>query len=538
MATITHKVIFDLDNSKIKIEDLTDYTSGYSGNIHGVVTITKNGSAFNTPGTSGSPDITVLSTDYSPTSPVQSSRKFEIAFSSLSISDVWAFDYTVYPNAGSGGAESATQINFTYSFTEPTVSLGLVASTNASQITSTDSTDYTSSGAYTLISQTRTHQLYPPQGAVDASTGALLPSPVDSGSNSTITYTGITTGVWTSDSESVLEYSLAGNSGSYYILTTITGFANTNVVSDIGLCDVYCCLKALNLRYEDAKCKNKSLAVDYKDKIEEVTRLVTLYRQALDCGNTSDAEVYLNDIKNVSECSTECNCYGGGAAPANLPITSSVSSNSYQLTSNSPNISIRSSGSGTSADPVTYEMELGAEITGDISYIASNMASIESQMEQITQSVNHVENIQNNYNVEFSTQIYHVELTHGFGSLSSSSSDILESSYSSYITSPLVNNKFKSSPSIIRWDGHAGSPTNNFNNWYKMSNLFNSSSSSIDSVVATISDTEDLNIETYNIDNTSFSSFEFRLLDKQTNLPKTVSSLPQKVNITFKIIAK
>ena len=116
----------------------------------------------------------------------------------------------------------------------------------------------------------------------------------------------------------------AGSAGlsSYEIRVTINGFGNTNVSSDLGLCDVYCCLKALNLRYEDAKCKNKDLAEEYKDKIEDVTRLVTLYSQALDCGNTADAEVYLNDIKNISECSAECNCYGEGSAPANIPITS------------------------------------------------------------------------------------------------------------------------------------------------------------------------------------------------------------------------
>tara|TARA_R110002012_G_scaffold125149_2_gene276566 strand:- start:5894 stop:7525 length:1632 start_codon:yes stop_codon:yes gene_type:complete len=543
MATITHKVIFDLDNSKIKIEDLTNYSSGYSGNIHGVITITKNGVPFNTPGTSSSPDITVLSTDYSVLSPLQASRKFEIAnITALSISDLWIFKYSVFPNGGSGSEEFAAAKDFVYSFTAPTMSLSLSASTSASQITSTDSTDYTTASVmasgvvYTITSQTRTHNLYPSAGAIDAVTGNLLPSPVDSGSAATINYTGITTGNWSSDVISVMEYSLNNpiNSSTYSILTTLSGFANTNISSDLGLCDVYCCLKALNLRYEDAKCKNKDLAIDYKDKIENVTRLVTMYTQALDCGNTADAEVYLNDIKNISECSTECNCYGEGSAPANIPITSAVSSTAYKLESESSNLSISSSGSGSSADPVVYKVGLGESVAGDISYISSNISVIENQLQSIENMTNHISALQTDANPGFATQIYNVQLDTSTGYTIGGSAP--DAHYN--ITTPSLNNKFKSSPSIIRWDGHTGSPDKNYNDWYKISNIFNSSVYNIDSVIATVSDVDNLNIEAYSIENDSFSTFRFRFLDKDTNALKTLNSLPSAINITFKIIAK
>lgn len=543
MATITHKVIFDLDNNKIKIEDRTDYSSGYSGNIHGVITITKNGSTFNSPGTSASPDITVLSTDYSPSSPLQASRKWEIANPiTPSISDSWTFDYSVYPNGGSGSVESATQIDFTYSFTAPTMSLSLTSDTAISQITSTDSTDYTTASimgagvVYTIVSQTRTHNLYPPAGAVDAVTGNLLPSPVDSGSAATINYTGITTGNWQSDVSSVMEYSLNNpdNLSTYTILTTLSVFTNTTVSSDLGLCDVYCCLKALNLRYEDAKCKNKDLAIEYKDKIESVTRLVTMYTQALDCGNTGDAEVYLNDIKNISECSTECNCYGEGSAPANIPITSAVSSTAYKLESDSSNLSISSSGSGSSADPVVYKMGLGESVSGDISYISSNISVIESQLQSIENMTNHISTLQTDANPGFATQIYNVQLDTNTGYTVGGSAPSVHAN----ITSPSLNSKFKSSPSVIRWDGHTGSPDKNHNDWYKMSDIFHSSVYNIDSVIATVSDVDNLNIEVYNIENNSFSTFRFRFLDKDTNTLKTLNSLPPAITITFKIIAK
>jgi len=528
MATITHKVIFDLDNSKVRVEDHTNYSSGYSGAIHGVVSVTKAGSAFNTAGTSGSPDLTIPATDYTPSTPLQSTRIWEAAAPS-SLAGVWAFDYSVYPSGGSATIETATQIHFVYEFAAPSVSLGLVAQTAGSQITSTDSTDYTSGGVYTVTSQTRVHNLIPPQGATDAVTGALLPSPVDTGSSATINYTGITTGNWTSDVSSVMDYNIAGSAGSYNVWTTLTGFANTNVVSDLGLCDVYCCLKALNLRYEDAKCKNKSLAEEYKAKIEDVTRLVSLYTQALNCGNTSDAEVYLNDIKIISECSTECACYGGGSTPANLPITSAVSSNSYKLMSANSNIVLESSGSGTSADPVVYSMSLGPEIQGDISYIASNLSVVENELTAMNNLATNIQSVQNNASPGFDMQTYKINISNG--EVVGNTAD-----------ANLINNTFKTSIDIYKFGYIENvSRTNNNNSTYATKNgVLTNSSKNIDSVIATIDDPS-LYVDITSINNTSFSDIGFRILDKETKLPKTPHALTAdspEIEIILKIIVK
>mgnify|MGYP003645396746 FL=1 len=143
---------------------------------------------------------------------------------------------------------------------------------------------------------------------------------------------------------------------------------------------------------------------------------------------------------------------------------------------------------------------------------------------------NHISSLQTDANPGFFTQIYNIQLHTNFGETAGASS--------STITSPSLNNKFKPSPSVLRWDGHAGSPNKNYNDWYKVSNVFHSSVYNIDSVIATTSDSDNLNIEVYSIENNSFSTFEFRLLDKETNILKTINSLPSIVNIIFKIIAK
>ena len=83
-----------------------------------------------------------------------------------------------------------------------------------------------------------------------------------------------------------------------------------------------------------------------------------------------------------------------------------------------------------------------------------------------------------------------------------------------------------------------GIHSTNYNNRFDVSGIFNSSTNNIDSVVATVPDVYNLNADVYSINNASFSSFKFRLLDKETNLPRTALSLPPSVEITFKIIAK
>tara|TARA_R100000008_G_scaffold26150_1_gene14219 strand:- start:3284 stop:4879 length:1596 start_codon:yes stop_codon:yes gene_type:complete len=388
---ISLKVIFDLDNSKLKIEDKTDYSSGYTTAVHGVIVAVGPGGTVHAGGTNTSPDLTVPSADFTLATPTQTSRKWDIALPS-SLGGNWTITYYIYDNSGASSTATDSKVHeFTY-IPPGSVNLSIAAVPSSSQVTSTDGTDYTF-GSFTTVSNTRTHQLFPPPGALDFQ-GDPIPWPADSGSSAILTYTGITTGNWTSTVSSILELLYGTGAGAYYILTTITGGASINIDSDLGLCDVYCCLQALNSRYEEAKCKNKELAEDYKVKIEDVTRLVTLFVQAVNCGLTSDAETYLAEIKNISECGTDCSCYGDNSIPANIPIVSSTSSKSYQVVSNSSRLSVSSSGTGTSADPVVYSLDLGSSISGDIDYTAANLqtaisttSAVSSQLDNLSSTL-------------------------------------------------------------------------------------------------------------------------------------------------------
>tara|TARA_Y100001938_G_scaffold15738_1_gene19452 strand:- start:1425 stop:3062 length:1638 start_codon:yes stop_codon:yes gene_type:complete len=394
------KVIFDLDNSKLKIEDNNNYSSGYSfsGQLNVVLTVTGPGGAVHAGGTSSEPDMTILASEYTPSIDLQGNRKWNsgegITLPS-SLTGAWTVAYKIYDNAGSGDVYTETY-SFNYGFSLPAVSVGLTVTQNSSLITSTDSTNYSSS--YTNDSLTRNHRIHPPAGATTA-TGVAIPEDAESGTASTINYTGITTGSWRATVSSTGEWSDgsasdATTSSRHYVTGTPTGGSTTTVNSDLGLCDVYCCLKALNDRYEQAKCKNKDLAEEYKAKIEDVTRMVTLYVQAVTCGLTGDAECYINDIKTVSECGTECNCYGSGSAPANIPIVSKISTDTFVIENKSERLSLTSSGSGTSADPVIYSMDLGPSISSNIAYIAENIHEtnssinrVESEMAEVLESL-------------------------------------------------------------------------------------------------------------------------------------------------------
>tara|TARA_Y100000401_G_C8321831_1_gene225770 strand:+ start:581 stop:2182 length:1602 start_codon:yes stop_codon:yes gene_type:complete len=416
------KITFDLDTDKLRVEDLTDYSSGYTGNIHGTVYILGPAGVIHPGGTATVPDLTQLSSQYVPTTPLQASRKFEITSPTV-LAGVYQVIYTVYDNAGSGTAQAITH-DFTYAYSSPAPSLAMSFNLGASLVTSTDSTDYTLAGAQTLDPATpidRTHNIIAPPGAVDA-LGTAIPNPANSGSSASITYTGITTGTWTSTLSTLVTTIFGTGTSTYYVSETITDGAAIGIVSDLGLCNVYCCLKALNMRYEEAKCKNKELAEDYKVKIEEVTRLLTLMGQALDCGLTGDASQYLLDIKRISECGTECDCYDSENVPALIPITSSSSTTAFRVESASSRLNVSSSGSGTSADPVIYSVDLGSSISGDISYIAGGIQSMASRIRTLQDAINSTSSTLSS--TASSPEIHYFTISNDYGAKTSVYSEI------------------------------------------------------------------------------------------------------------------
>lgn len=529
---ITFDLLFNVSSNEVTLSDTTDYT-GYTTPVHGVVSIVSTTfGALNSPGTSSSPDITIPSSDFSPNG--QASRNF-LTNTSLPVSGTipfngdWTVTYSIYDNGGAGIIESAITKTFTYSYPGVVPALSLSVSNTASQATSTDSSDYLTQGA-TMISETKAHSIYPPLGALDAA-GTAIPSPADTGSSNVITYTGITTGIWTSQVTNtwIVEANTGmGANQTYNIKSSIQYSASSTVNSDVGLCNVYCCLKALNLRYEEAKCMNKSLAENYKNKIENVTRLVTLYNQSVDCGLNEDANVYLTEIKNISECNTECNCYGGTSVPSNIPIASSTSSQAYNLVAGSSSVAISSSGTGSSANPVVYNMNLGSGVSGDIAFIASNLNQSIQNIAEIENSTTNLESAISTLPTGVNQQAYNVELNN---------------STTTATTNQLVSTTgiFNSAASTV----YNNSGLSNFldkNNSFTTSNIYSSTlTNNLFSVTPTSHSNSSIYVQITSKTTEGLGAFSFRIMDTETNQPLTNRELNNYtilLNITFRIIIK
>ena len=505
-----------------------------------VIQITGPGGAVHSGGTSSSPDKTISSSDYTPGASISSSRKFQATMPS-SIAGSWKIDYLIYDQAGSGSVYTEYYA-FTYSFSVPTGSVSLTATPSSSLLTSVDSTDYNSS--YTNDSITRTHSIHPAPGAVDA-LGVAIPDPADSGSSATITYTGITTGLWTSTISTVGVWSdgdvVAGsttNSTKHYVHATVAGGGSSNINSDVGLCDVYCCLKALNDRYEQAKCKNKELAEDYKAKIEDVTRLVTLYIQAVSCGLTGDASCYITDIKNISECGTECSCYGEGDIPANIPIVSKTSSNHTKIESASARLAVTSSGSGTSADPVVYSMDLGASVSADVNYTAQNIDNVNRRLGVMEESVDGL--LKDFNNLTGSPERLSLNIIHEF-----TGSDLQVTKTQTYLTGSRFYSLNDNKITLTSLNKNE-SDWPSFNNSIEIGNFNDSKWRSTNFYVEAriISKAmSDIEIEVYSIDkkdNQGYGAFKYRFRDKKEGYILTNNNLSKygAINVSFDLISE
>tara|TARA_R110000850_G_scaffold273392_3_gene409769 strand:+ start:11182 stop:12777 length:1596 start_codon:yes stop_codon:yes gene_type:complete len=529
---ITFDLLFNTASIEVTFSDTTDYT-GYTTPVHGVVSIVSTTfGALNTPGTNLVPDITIPTGDFSPSG--QASRDLMVttalpASGTTPFNGDWTVAYSIYDDAGAGTVEVAITKSFTFAFTSIVPALSIAISNIASQVTSTDSTDYLSGGLYTLNSETKAHSVYAPLGALD-SAGAAIPSPANTGSSSVITYTGITTGIWTSQVTNTYSVELntgMGTNQTYSVRESIQYDASSTVSSSVGLCNVYCCLKALNTRYEEAKCMNKSLAENYKNKIEDVTRLVTLYNQSVTCGLNDDADGYLTEIKNISECNTECDCYGVDGAPALVPIVSGTSSVSYELAAASSNLRITSTGTGTSADPIVYEIDLGTVVAGNINYVAENLNAAKNELAAVQAKIATISTDISALNSGVIQQVYDLSIN---------------SSASTIAVTPLFTSSYLfDSTTVAVFDNIGDGNFDDLNCSFTVSDMYIVVNQDSFSLTPNTYEDNGLKVDVVSKSSTGTGSFVFRLLDSETNQPVTnrnLSNYASNINITFRIITK
>ena len=215
-----------------------------------------------------------------------------------------------------GAIQYSTQTTYTKTLTVtyadevPVVEIGVVTDCFCGSLVSTDETDY---GTATIISRTHTVK-YP---------AALGINDVVS-SNAIITITPIYTKTWTSIVTSQLSIPISGGT----ILATITGSEDTVVDCDLSLCDISCCVIALNNRYLDNRTANPSEAAKDFAKLTRMMQLIEIFTMAYKCDQHTEAAAALSEIKVVGNCTDACSC-GDDEPTLVVPLCGSGNGVSY-----------------------------------------------------------------------------------------------------------------------------------------------------------------------------------------------------------------
>lgn len=179
----------------------------------------------------------------------------------------------------------------TYSDLVPVVSIGVEVDCFCGNLLSSDLTDYT--GA-TIVSRTHTVK-YPAALSINdvVSSGAV------------ITVTPIYTKTWTTIVETELTIDIGGGNT---ISAIITGSKDTVVECDLSLCDISCCMLALNNRYLDNRTANPPLAAKNFADLTRMMQLAQMFRMAYECDQHDEAAEFLSEIKKVGNCTDACTC--------------------------------------------------------------------------------------------------------------------------------------------------------------------------------------------------------------------------------------
>lgn len=124
-------------------------------------------------------------------------------------------------------------------------------------------------------------------------------------SNAIITVSPIYTKTWVTIIETTFDINI-GNGNT--ISATITGSKETKVECDLTLCDISCCVLALNNRYLDARCENPPLADKYFKDLTRMMQLIDMFSMFSSCSQNEEAADALAEIKKVGNCSDSCMC--------------------------------------------------------------------------------------------------------------------------------------------------------------------------------------------------------------------------------------
>jgi len=262
------------------------------------------------------------------------------------------------PNSGIGGASmqyanqavyNETQVSATYSDDLPELQIESEVDCFCGTLKSIDSTNY---GNATINS--RVHKVYYPV--------ALNFAPITS-SNVEVLVSPIYTQTWTTTLEVNITYTLPDGST---IDAILTGSKETIVDCDLSLCQISCCVIALNNRYKNNRVDNPQQAALDLASLNRIFQLVELFQMAQSCGQTTEASIALTEIKTIGNCGDACSCDDSDLPQQVVPLCTSGSGTNVVVSAGT-GISINTTVNGNT---VTYEVSISSSVMSIINSLA------------------------------------------------------------------------------------------------------------------------------------------------------------------------
>lgn len=293
MPTISLKTTFNLalNPKRFIFEDLTDYVGQgiLEANVNGCIKkITlPNGSSYyaNSDFSNGGCDIRIA---------VDRENQTVITLpqsGGVVTPGTYIIDYEVYNSALA--VYYNISYTFTYSYEPKTISITQDADCLSPRFTSTDTTDYSISGAeLTLVRQ---HSIQFPFGS--AGEGSPISGPLATYQTSTF-YNGTQTTEIASSVTYVFEDDLV-------VVDYLTGVKEI-LVSCEDTCAIMCCIKAAWNRLVGYRTSNRTEYLTFLPIFNLAVSDLVLLLRSQSCGMATDMSQYLSDIKTLLECTDDC----------------------------------------------------------------------------------------------------------------------------------------------------------------------------------------------------------------------------------------
>lgn len=194
----------------------------------------------------------------------------------------------------------SNQATYDFEYVAPTIVITQTVDCISPNFTTIDTTDYVVNGITPTI--TRTMTLNYPVGSAGF------------GSPLTTSTTTISTGVFyqntqTTEVSSVLIYTntATGDFPTYTVSDTIE--ATKEIVVDCTfICAIYCCIRSLEQRMQNAEGVNDVLFETYTAEFNKVMAFVALTKLAIECGKSTEVAGYLAEIRAITLCTSDCDC--------------------------------------------------------------------------------------------------------------------------------------------------------------------------------------------------------------------------------------